>query len=28
LGEQYRSFCSSLCRFPHSTVTSSLLGER
>jgi len=26
LGEEYRSFSSSLCSFPHSSVTSSLLG--
>ena len=26
LGEQYRSFSSSLCSFPQSPVTSSLLG--
>ena len=26
LGEEYRSFSSSLCSFPHSLVTSSLLG--
>ena len=26
LGEQYRSFSSSLCSFLHSPVTSSLLG--
>ena len=26
LGEQYRSFSSSLCSFPHSFVISSLLG--
>jgi len=26
LGEQYRSFGSSLCSFLHSPVTSSLLG--
>ena len=26
LGEQYRSFSSSLCSFLHSSVTSSLLG--
>ena len=25
-GEQYRPFCSSLCSFLHSPVTSSLLG--
>ena len=27
LGEQYRSFSSSLCSFLHSHVTSSLLGS-
>ena len=26
LGEQYKSFCSSLCNLLHSPVTSSLLG--
>ena len=26
-GEQYRSLSSSLCSFPHSPVTSSLLGS-
>src|SRR5215510_14506267 len=26
LGEEYRSFSSSLCNFPHSPVTSSLLS--
>jgi len=26
LGEEYRSFSSSLCNLPHSPVTSSLLG--
>jgi hypothetical protein len=26
LGEQYRSLSSSLCSFPHSPVSSSLLG--
>ena len=26
LGEEYRLFSSSLCNFPHSFVTSSLLG--
>jgi hypothetical protein len=26
LGEQYRSLSSSLCSFPHSPVTLSLLG--
>ena len=27
LGEEYKSFSSSLCNLPHSSVTSSLLGE-
>src|SRR5215469_1390203 len=26
LGEEYRSFSSSLCNFPHSPIASSLLG--
>jgi hypothetical protein len=27
LSEQYRSLSHSLCGFPHSLVTSSLLGQ-